>query len=454
MLAERITPSYNTGMQPLYAHQEADRDFILSQPYVLNLSDPGTGKTRTSIEVIRARKPEGRTLILCPKSIMQPAWGNDIQKFAPDLSYRIADATHRAESFFSNSDIVIMNHDGVLWLANTIKKNPDILKGFCQLIIDESTIFKNACQRTTAVTNLKGLFKYRILMTGTPYTNGLSDIWRQVLICDGGQRLGNSFFRFRNTMCVGRTLGNGVTVWEDKANMEPVVHALLKDISIRHRLEECIDIPENVTREVEFTLNPTHQKEYEKFRIEAVSIINDAKVMAINAAVLANKLLQIASGAVYDSEHKYQLLTTERYELIRDLAEERKQTVIAFNWQHQKDELLKLLPNAAYIDGSVPNKQRTERVDAFQNHEIPQLLIHPRTGAHGITLTAGTATIWASPTYSSEEFVQLNRRIYRAGQKQKTETILVLAKNTIEDIVYNKLQGKLDNMNTLMDLFT
>jgi len=442
-------------MPPLFQHQVNDIKFILEQPRVLNFSDPGTGKTRTAIEVIKARKTEGRTLVLCPKSIMKPAWGNDLEKFAPELTYSIAYAgTSRETAFNEPTDIVIMNHDGLLWLYEQIntKKKP-LLANFCQLIVDESTAYKNHCRRSTALNSTKNFFKYRMLMTGSPYTNSLTDIWRQALAFDDGQRLGNSFFKFRDQVCTGRQLGNGITVWEDRPNMEPVVYHLLKDICIRHKLEDCIDIPENTVQDIAFTLTPAHAARYLKMENDALLEVEEGKVTAINAAILANKLLQITSGAVYDQYGNYHLLTTERYELIRDLAEARPQVIIAFNWKHQKEQLLKVLPQAKVIDGETPHTQRTALIEQFQKGLIPQLLIHPKSGAHGLTLTAGHATIWASPTYSSEEFTQFNRRIYRAGQTKKTETLLITAKNTIEETVYAKLQGKLTRANTILSLF-
>ena len=126
---------------PLYAHQQADLDFIRAHPRVLNFSDCGTGKTRTAIEAIRARKAEGRTLVVCPKSIMQPAWGTDLKKFAPELTYSLAYANNRAEAFHANTDVVIINHDGVKWIADVLKKRVHLLIGFCLLIIHESTAY-------------------------------------------------------------------------------------------------------------------------------------------------------------------------------------------------------------------------------------------------------------------------------------------------------------------------
>lgn len=67
--------------------------------------------------------------------------------------------------------------------------------------------------------------------------------------------------------------------------------------------------------------------------------------------------------------------------------------------------------------------------------------------------TRGTATIWCSPSYNAEHFQQFNRRIYRAGQTQKTETILIAARDTKEIEVYEKLNGKLARMDDLLGIF-
>ena len=176
-------------------------------------------------------------------------------------------------------------------------------------------------------------------------------------------------------------------------------------------------------------------------------------VPANNAAIRVSKLLQILSGAVYDDAGAYKLLDTDRYELIAQLAIERPQSIIAFRWTHQKDRLLKLIDDCELIDGTVPIHRRNQIVADYQAGNIKVLLIHPRAGAHGLTLTAGHDTIWASPTYSSEEFVQLNHRIYRAGQTKKTRTLLVTAAHTIEPKVYDQLQNKLTRADSLLKLF-
>ena len=91
-----------------------------------------------------------------------------------------------------------------------------------------------------------------------------------------------------------------------------------------------------------------------------------------------------------------------------------------------------------------------EIVQRFQAGQIKVLFAHPQSAGHGLTLTKANTCIWCSPTYNAEHFQQFNRRIYRSGQTQKTETILITARNTWEEQVYEKLSGKLDRMETLL----
>ena len=171
------------------------------------------------------------------------------------------------------------------------------------------------------------------------------------------------------------------------------------------------------------------------------------------------KILQLASGAVYgdNEDGSYSLVNTERYELVADLVEQRTHPcVVFFNWKHQKDELIKEFTKRGItftlIDGTVSDNDRNIAVKHFQAGFYRVFLAHPQSAAHGITLTRGMTTIWPSPVYNLEHFIQGNRRIYRAGQTAKTETIVVLAEGTIEQTVYEKLTAKNARQETMLSL--
>ena len=195
----------------------------------------------------------------------------------------------------------------------------------------------------------------------------------------------------------------------------------------------------------------------------AATLLEDGKLLtAVHASSVHQKLMQIASGAVYTSfgydgdENPHVVLDDGRYELVMDLIEERASCLVAFNWRHQRAGLEKAATKRkikyGVIDGTVPSKKRTEIVEAFQRGDIRVIFAHPQSAGHGLTLTKGTTTIWTSPTYNAEHYKQFNHRIYRSGQTERTETIHITARNTIDEQVYSKLGKKLSSMQLLLDL--
>ncbi len=130
--------------------------------------------------------------------------------------------------------------------------------------------------------------------------------------------------------------------------------------------------------------------------------------------------------------------------------------MVFFNWRHQKDQLVKHAEKRgithAVIEGGMKDEVRDMIVQRFQGGHLQTVFLHPQTGAHGLTLTRGTRTIWSSPIYMADFLKQGNHRIYRGGQTQKTETILVEAEGTVEQLVYERLGEKTTRMVNLLEI--
>lgn len=442
----------------LFTHQKASIKFLTENKRVFDMSDPGTGKTRVEIEAFAARRRKGGgcALILAPKSLLQSAWGADFHKFASDMKISVAHAANRKDALAVDADVYITNHDA----ARTLVNMPDkFWRKFDTLIVDESTAFKHhTSARSKSLYKIAKHFDRRYLLSGTPTSNGVTDIWHQVLILDDGKRLGKSFFAFRSAVCTPEQMGANpqAVKWVDKPHAETLVSAMIQDITIRHVFEDCVDIPPNHEYSVEFALNPGHMKMYKELEAESVLLLKNGKtISAINAAVLYSKLLQAASGAIYSNERDYEVIDNDRYELVIELVENRAHSVVFFNWTHQRDELIRLAKkrNLSYalIDGSVTRKgAREQAVAEFEEGKHRVLFAHPQSAGHGLTLIRGTATIWASPTHNLEHYLQGSKRIHRIGQKEKTETIVVVAPNTIDEQVYAALNTKDTKMTTLL----
>ena len=443
-------------MKP-FKHQTQTTEFILSRQKVLITSDPGTGKTRSVLDAYKKLpKAKGRMLVVAPLSILQASWGDDIEKFQPSLTYNVAYAKNRERAFIEDSDIVITNHDAVKWLV----KNPLYLRGtlFNTICIDEFTAFKNKdSQRSKAMKKLVDSFYYRIGMSGTPNSNTILDIWHPAFLIDGGQRLGTRFYSFRQAVCTSRFNGFA-NEWVDKDDAEQIVASALFDINIRHKLEDCIDMPEQTVRTMTTQLPNKIMKAYSNLANDSTLVTDKGTVNAVHAGAKVKKLLQLCTGALYDEEGKVIGIHKERYNLVLQLILERNHSLVAFNWTHERNYLVEMCEKQGIkygiIDGTTLGHKRNDVVNRMQAGQLQVVFCHPQSAGHGLTMTKATTIIWASPTYNAEHYQQFNRRIYRAGQTKRTEVIRIAADNTWEPDVYDKLEGKLNRMEELLTILT
>jgi len=444
-----------------FAHQKKSLTHAKTTPIVYDCSDPGTGKTAVAawdFDYRRTKKKGKCALVLAPRTLLRSTWFNDFKKFTPNLKVAVATAADRGEVFAQEADVYVTNLDAAKWLAQQKK---GFFDKFDTLVIDESSAYKHhTSQRSRAMAKIAKHFKYRRAMTGTPNGRSITDVWHQVYLLDEGKRLGSSFYAFRNAVCEPTQVGKSTNAiqWADKDGAEEAVFGLLQDIVIRHKFEDCVDIPANHRYTLEYELTPKQRKAYDQMEQTQMLEVKKtgALITAVNAAVVAGKLLQIASGAVYGPEGMV-LVDDGRYKMILDLVEERQHSLVFFHWKHQRDALTaeadKRGITFCVLDGDSTDDERTSMVAGYQAGRYQVMFAHPRSAAHGLTLTRGTTTIWSSPTYDLELFEQGSKRQHRMGQKNKTETITIVAPGTIDERVYEILQSKNARMKNLLDLF-
>jgi len=436
----------------LYAHQKESVTTLDAAPRICDFSDPGTGKTAVHVIAYSNYKLRGGkcALVLAPKTLLVSVWESEFKQFAPWLLTSTAFAKNRTTAFNQVADVYITNIDATVWLA---KQKAAFFERFDTLIIDESTAYKHhTSARSKALRKITKYFSVRRILSGTPTENGILDIWNQLMIIDDGVRLGATYYGFRAATCIPKQIGpkpNHVK-WVDLPGIESTVASLINDITIRHKFEECTDIPPNHKYIINFKLSEKHMQIYEEFEKQSmIELQNAPTVRAINGAVRYGKLLQIASGAVYSrattekeieaGEGDYVLIDNDRYELIADLVAARKNAVVLFNWQHQRVELERIFKSRkisyAVIKGNPA--EINETVKEFQNGWYKVILANPQKAAHGLTLTKATTTIFASPPLRAGFYIQGLKRIYRLGQTQKTETITIAGLGTLDEAVAN-----------------
>jgi len=451
----------------LWPHQTETFNFGKDKPGMLDFSSPGIGKSLAHAKLAEQFLLEGgsRVVVTCPKSLVRSAWLEEFTKYSPHLTIALAEApeANRKRAFESNSDVVVMNVDGFSWLVN---QTPRWLKKHfgpkALLINDESHALKNpAAYRTKAAFELAKYFVKRHCLSGTPAPNSVVELWSQSKLVDDGMRLGKRYTAFRNFMQQPISKGPFVN-WQDKPDATAITYGLLRDILIRHAFDEVMPkVPAMEHRILYYDLPSAHRKLYEKLEKEEYLAHEGKEISALNAASLAGKLLQCASGASYVDyvgEQDWTIFDDGRYKLIADLVEARPHSIVFFSWKHQKYAIEKELKarklSYAVIDGDVKSSaKRQEIVTAMQAGELRCVLGHPLSIGHGLTMTKATSVIFASPMYRADMYEQGTARIRRGTQDKVTESIIILGRDTRDEEAYKVFTGKMSRMQALNSLF-
>ena len=138
----------------LFKHQKTSVKKLLPLERTADWSDPGTGKTLVTLELIRQRKLTA--LVVCPKTLMEVAWIDDAAKFTPELVVIPSYAPHKEELFNIKANIFVINVDAAVWLS---KRPRSFFAKFDMLVLDESSKFKHhTSKRSRALNKIKRHF--------------------------------------------------------------------------------------------------------------------------------------------------------------------------------------------------------------------------------------------------------------------------------------------------------
>lgn len=197
-------------------------------------------------------------------------------------------------------------------------------------------------------------------------------------------------------------------------------------------------MPERLERDVTVKLPPAAREKYKELEREMVAKLEGKTVDAVNAAVLTNKLLQMASGAVYDENKAVAELHSAKLDALEDLIEAAngKPVLIYYNYRHDKERIQKRFKEAWEI-------KTPEDFRSWNLGEIPVAIAHPASMGHGLNLQHGGSTvIWFSLPWSLELYQQANARLWRQGQKDTVVIFRLIAEGTIDRDVVRALAKK------------
>ena len=443
------------GRYKPFDHQKKTAAFLTNNRRAFCFNEQGTGKTASAVwaaDFLMSRGLVRRALVICPMSIMDSAWRADLFSFAMHRKVDIAhgSAKKRKDIIAGDAEFVIINFDGVGIVEKEIAEG-----GFDLIIVDEASAYKKATtKRWKCLNRLVTPDTWLWMMTGTPAAQGPEDAYGLAKLVNPSG-VPRTFGAFRDMVMYKVTQFK----WLPKATATDTVHRALQP-AIRYTKDECLDLPDLVYVKRHVELTPQQKKYYETLRKRMIMEAAGEEVTAVNAAVKANKLLQLASGAVYtDDGETLEFDIKNRYSVLREVIDETSNKVLVFApFQNTISVLADRLNQdgvtAEVINGAVSAGARADIFRWFQQADDPRVLvIQPQAAAHGVTLTAADTIVWWAPTASLEIYAQANARIHRSGQTNKC-TVVQLEGSAVERHIYSLLDNKIDVHSKIVELYS
>lgn len=421
------------------------------------LNDMGTGKTNSALwafDYLKKTKSVNKMLVVCPLSTMERTWADSVFQTFPHMDALVLHGTRerRNRLLAQDADIYIINIDGIATIAENLAKRKDI----DLVVIDELALARN-----------QGTDRWKILntvcnkqadrrvwgMTGSPTPNAPTDAWAQCkLVTPDNPMVPRYFGAFRDS--VMRQLTPFKWAVRDKAN--DVVYNMMQP-AIRYSLDDCVDLPEQTFLHRDAPLTPEQTKAYKDMLGKLAAEYQGGQIMAVNEAVKANKLIQIACGVAYGMSGEEVVIPSKpRMDLLKEVIEESEGKVIVFvpltgALESVASELRKVCA-VETVHGGTSKSERDRIFGEFQKQADPRVLVaNASTMSHGLTLTAATTIVWYAPVHSNEVYEQACARVRRPGQT-RTTVIVHISGTEIERRVYKRLQEKQSMQGLLLDM--
>ena len=417
----------------LREYQEQGADFLFEHDRAMVLAPVGAGKTAITLTAMQDMVHQGyvgRWLVLAPKRVCTDVWPVEAPKWAPGLIVAVAIGTpaQRLAALNGGADVVVTNYDNLQWLAE------QDLSRFDGVVFDELTKLKNP-----SGARFKALAKVlkcpiRWGLTGSFTSNGLEDVFGQCKIIDQ-QLLGRSKGAFMQQYFLLSTYG-GFDDWQPRPGALELVMKRIKPATFvlepgeyKDKLPPC--------HQVELRVDLEDRKPYEAMKKDFVAQLPDAQAVAMNAAVVTQKLQQMASGFVYTDTGAH-WIGFHKFNALDDLLDENQHanTIIVYQYQEELAELKRRYSQLVTLDDD-------NAIGRWNAGSVRLLAVHPKSAGHGLNLQhGGHHMVFLSLPWSLELYEQTVGRLHRSGQSRDVWVYILMARDSIDEKIWGALHDK------------
>lgn len=436
-----------------HAYQAFCINYIKTHPVSALFLDMGLGKTVITLTAIRDLMLDEllvtKTLVIAPLRVARDTWPAETRKWDHlndmDISVIVGDLRVRESAVSKSALIYIINRENIKWLVEYYERN-GIRWDFDCVVIDELSSFKNYhSQRFKWLRKMRPFVKRWIGLTGTPSSNGLMDLWAEIGILDGGQRLGRFIGRYRDAYFKPSSMNPNTGVvysYAPREGAEQQIYDRISDITISMKALDYLEMPECVYVNHEVQMSDQEKKLYDQLKSDLIIPLEDGDIDAANAAALSNKLLQLSNGAVYDENGIVRVVHKRKLEMLEDMIEAAngQPVLIAYWFKHDHQRIMEHLTACGYSPRDI---RESEDIKDWNTGKMAVALIHPASAGHGLNIQeGGHILIWFGLTWSLELYQQTNARLWRQGQRDTVTIHHIVCENTVDEDVLNALSSK------------
>jgi hypothetical protein len=433
----------------------------------------GVGKTVVTgthvVDSLFDRLATQRWLVVAPKAVAEDTWQREFGKWAhlacvqprlltfEDLGMTRVQAAGKAAGLeFEDrketkahlrglaSPVHVCSYEAFPWVVKATGVNFP----YDGLVLDESTFVKSTdslrYKAAKHVVRKLGLVRETIELTGLSIPRGYEDLLAQFIILDGGQRLGASKTEFRDRWQEPDVVGRNGQVfrWRVRNDKLAAIQSSIGELAASFEHNTGIEVYESLQY---VTLPPKARRAYDDMEATLLAEVDGQDVLSANAAVKQSKLLQMASGHVFDNDGASHVLHTAKLEAVLQAIEAATGPVmLAYAYSPELAMLRKALGSKARVAGEAG------AVNEFRSGKLPVLLFHPETVAYGVDgfQDVCDTLFWFGAVHRYDWYHQAMKRLDRSGQRKDSVYVRIfVADNTIEEGVYNNVLVPRGRMN-------
>jgi len=413
--------------------------------------DMGLGKTLQSITLMQSRASLGPQLVLMPTSVLLN-WQQELMRFAPALTVKVLNAPgtdrERMVKESEASDVVLATY-GLLVTEGELLASCT----WTTITLDEAHSIKNRDTQTSkSAMNLKGDF--RLMLTGTPLQNHLSEIWNLFQFANPG--LLGSFQQFSDRFILPIER-------DHDQERQRLLRRILSPFLLRRTKEDVLnELPEKTDITLRVELSEEEKALYDNLRQQAIANLEKGSNSTLQALAEITRLRQAACHPrLVNAKLDIPSSKTQAFlELVANLRESGHRALVFSQFTSHlalvREELDKTGIPYLYLDGSTTAQVRSKLVKQFQTGDEPLFLISLKAGGLGLNLTAADYVIHLDPWWNPAIEDQASDRAHRIGQQRPVTVYRLIAAGTIEEKILRLHQNKRSMADALLqdaDLF-